>query len=253
MAEFPALPLWTDAYLGDTTHLTTIEHGAYLLLLITAWRTRDGVLPDDDRLLARYTRMTPTQWKRMRPILADFFVIEGGTWTQQRLRDERDAVKQLSERQREKGLRSGEVRSLKTKGRHRAAVKSGSTGDEPDVNRKRTSPTPTPIEKERDKSLSKKTALPNDFEPELFGEGSEAAKIQDGWDGAHTASQLERFKDHHRKMGSKFADWQAAWGTWVRNSVNFRHNGNSLGSSASSGAGSDYLEHFVAKEMGRRN
>ena len=43
MAEFPALPLWTDAYLGDTTHLTTIEHGAYLLLLMTAWRTADAL------------------------------------------------------------------------------------------------------------------------------------------------------------------------------------------------------------------
>jgi hypothetical protein len=39
MAEFPALPLWTDAYLGDTRHLSQSEHGAYLLLLITAWRT----------------------------------------------------------------------------------------------------------------------------------------------------------------------------------------------------------------------
>jgi hypothetical protein len=32
---------------------------------------------------------------------------------------------------------------------------------------------------------------------------------------------FERFRDHHLSKGSKFDDWQAAWGTWVRNSVDF--------------------------------
>ena len=29
--------------------------------------------------------------------------------------------------------------------------------------------------------------------------------------------QIERFCDHHRKVGSLFLDWDAAWRTWVRN------------------------------------
>lgn len=114
MAEFPSLPLFTDAYLGDTTHLTTIEHGAYLLLLITSWRTRDTCLPDDDRLLARYTRTTAAQWRRLRPVLAEFFEIEDGVWKQPRLIDEANAVRQHRERMAENGRAS----ALKRKGRH---------------------------------------------------------------------------------------------------------------------------------------
>lgn len=114
MAEFPALPLWTDAYLGDTTHLTTIEHGAYLLLLMTAWRTRDCRLPDDDRLLARYTRCGPNQWKKLRPILEPFFVVENGHWWQRRLTDEASAVRQ----RKESAAANGRASALKRKGRH---------------------------------------------------------------------------------------------------------------------------------------
>ena len=39
MADFPALPFFTDAYLGDTQHLTLEEHGAYQKLLYIAWRS----------------------------------------------------------------------------------------------------------------------------------------------------------------------------------------------------------------------
>lgn len=127
MAEFPALPLWTDAYLGDTTHLTTIEHGAYLLLLMTAWRTRNCTLPDDDRLLARYARLNAQQWKRIRPIIAAFFVVGDGVWKQGRLTDERGAVERHRQQQSEKGKAGAVAKSLKRQGRDQAAGKSGST------------------------------------------------------------------------------------------------------------------------------
>lgn len=147
MAEFPALPLFTDAYLGDTTHLSTIEHGAYLLLLMVAWRTTETRLPDDDRLLARYTRLTAAQWKRMRPVISDFFVVRDGHWIQKRLSDEAVVVRQL----REKQAANGRLSALKRKGRH-------STERQPSDSQAST-PTPTPlIEEEVSLSLDVENA-----------------------------------------------------------------------------------------------
>ncbi|MCR4298247.1 MAG: DUF1376 domain-containing protein [Gallionella sp.] len=135
MAEFPSMPLWTDAYLADTSHLTTIEHGAYLLLLMIAWRTQEKRLPDDDKLLARYAKMTPSQWKRIRPVMSAFFKIENGYWTQGRLIDEANAVKRYRERQ----SAAGKASALKRNGRHSTTVELG-------CNRSPTpSPSPSPI------------------------------------------------------------------------------------------------------------
>jgi uncharacterized protein YdaU (DUF1376 family) len=118
VAEFPAMPLWTDAYLADTSHLTTTEHGAYLLLLMVAWRTHDKRLPDDDKKLARYARVTPGQWARLKPVLQEFFKVKDGYWTQGRLTDEAEAVRQHRERQ----SKAGKASALKRKGRHSTAV-----------------------------------------------------------------------------------------------------------------------------------
>jgi len=103
MAEFPMMPFWTDAYLGDTMHLTTIEHGAYMLLLITAWRSKDGKLPDNDVLLARYCRLTLDKWKKIKPIIQPYFSVENGKWIQGRLQDERKASLEFSKSQSKKG------------------------------------------------------------------------------------------------------------------------------------------------------
>lgn len=114
MAEFPALPLWTDAFLGDTTHLTTIEIGAYMLLLMAAWRSEGTRLPDDDRKLARFARLGPNQWARMKPTMRDFWEVKDGWWTQRRLTDEASAVRQ----RREAAAANGRASALKRKDRH---------------------------------------------------------------------------------------------------------------------------------------
>jgi uncharacterized protein YdaU (DUF1376 family) len=101
MAEFPKLTVWTDALIADTTHLSATEFGAYMLLLIAAWRSPDCSLPDDDQLLGRITR-DPKHWHRVKPVVMAFWTLgEDGRWRQKRLTREREYAankrKKLSE------------------------------------------------------------------------------------------------------------------------------------------------------------
>lgn len=92
-----AIPLFADAYLADTTHLTTEEHGAYLLLLMAAWRQEDCALPNDDRKLARIVGLSPRKWAAIKSSILDFWTVESGRIFQARLRRERAWVVQKSE------------------------------------------------------------------------------------------------------------------------------------------------------------
>jgi len=92
MAEFPALPLWTDALLADTSHLLPAEFGAYMRLLIAAWRLPECSLPNDDVILARIAG-DQHNWHRHRACVMSFWRLGGdGRWHQKRLEREREYV-----------------------------------------------------------------------------------------------------------------------------------------------------------------
>ena len=82
------MPMYWADYLADTLHLSTEEHGAYLLLIATYWR-RGGPLPDDDRWLANVTKMSYRKWRsscknRVRAL----FDISDGVLTHKRVEKE---------------------------------------------------------------------------------------------------------------------------------------------------------------------
>lgn len=104
------MPFYVSDYLADTSHLSTLEHGAYMLLIMHYWRS--GGLPDDEQKLARICRMTTRQWDAVRGTIAEFF---GEGWTHSRIDKEITHATEKSERRSASGHRGGLSKSLKNK------------------------------------------------------------------------------------------------------------------------------------------
>lgn len=66
-----------DSHLADTTYLTTLQQGAYLLMLIAEWRTPDRLLRNDDTYLARITKMNKRTWAANRDVLLELWDMVG--------------------------------------------------------------------------------------------------------------------------------------------------------------------------------
>lgn len=86
MSKKPShIPLFPDAYLRDTTHLTTEEHGAYFLLLMAAWGSADCSLPNDEKRLAALAKLPVAKWRKIAPTVLEFWTIDKGRISQKRL------------------------------------------------------------------------------------------------------------------------------------------------------------------------
>jgi uncharacterized protein YdaU (DUF1376 family) len=96
MAALPYMPLYVADYLADAAHLTTVQHGAYLLLIMNYWQ-RGEPLPNDDVRLARIARVGQREWAKMRDTLSEFFEVGCSTWSHNRIDGElaRVAAKSL--------------------------------------------------------------------------------------------------------------------------------------------------------------
>jgi uncharacterized protein YdaU (DUF1376 family) len=66
------MPLYIGDYKRDTAHLSTLEHGAYFLLIMHYWEK--GPLPNDDIRLARIAGVSLKQWSSLREGVISFFV-----------------------------------------------------------------------------------------------------------------------------------------------------------------------------------
>jgi uncharacterized protein YdaU (DUF1376 family) len=100
MADFPALPLWTDAYLADCDHLTDAEHGRYVLMLMHMWRAPKRRFPNDDVWLARkFRRSLEAVQTELRPLIREFFQTDGNWLFHKRLEREFQRLSAMSTKQ----------------------------------------------------------------------------------------------------------------------------------------------------------
>jgi len=98
------MPIFIGDYLRDTTDLTTEEHGAYFLILMSMW-TSGGSLPE--RKLGAVARVPADRWPGVWETLSRFFEVSDGRVTQGRLAEELSNAAAKREQARENGLRGG--------------------------------------------------------------------------------------------------------------------------------------------------
>lgn len=106
------MQLYVADYLGDTRHLTTEQHGAYLLLLMTMWRS-DGYLPADEKKLARIACCTPSRWTKISDDVLAFFDVDGDRLTNKRLMLELEKASEKSIKRSVSGTRGAKAKALK--------------------------------------------------------------------------------------------------------------------------------------------
>ncbi|MCF7647291.1 DUF1376 domain-containing protein [Bacillus subtilis] len=205
MSRTPFMQLYVSDYLGDTMHLTTEQHGAYLLILMTMWR-HNGSLPNDDAKLARIARVNAKRWHLIKDDVLAFFICENGQITQKRLNEELQKAVSISQKRKTSGSLGGLAKSLKNNDQALASAKQTlKHSQKPD----------TIKVKETLSSVSQKrgSRLPADFMPDLEFAMSEGL----------TALQAEReaaqFRDYWiQQPGQKGVklDWSATWRSWCR-------------------------------------
>jgi uncharacterized protein YdaU (DUF1376 family) len=247
------MPLWTDAYMAATSHLTFEEHGVYMGLLMMMWRTPGCRIPNEQAWIERRFRIDNDQYENLfRPIIIEFLDSTGNWITSRRLQKEYDYVLEKSQKQ---SVRSN-ARWLKEKelsGGNAAPAYAGTSDDlhESSVVKKTVSgkalktngtrlsdgnaPIPIPIEVKKElpngssKEKRKGTRIPSDWSPD----DTQFIFACDLIGATKTHDEIAKFKDHWAgvagQRGTK-RDWAATWRNWVRRSIDFaKSDGNRQG------------------------
>lgn len=98
----PFMKFFPADYLADTIGLTTVQHGAYDLLLFQAWIC-GGVLPNDDTALRRMAKMAPKAWAATRDVVLGKFYMDNGTYRHKRIDREINQMDQSNEQRSKAG------------------------------------------------------------------------------------------------------------------------------------------------------
>lgn len=217
------MPLYVGDYLADTRRLSTLEHGAYLLLIMDYWQ--NGSIPTDDAALARIAGMSGKEWGIAKKSISPLF--QDG-WHHKRI----DAELVRAEEKSKSARASAEASwsSPKRSGRNANASANAEptqcegiceTDAHARVPQSPISPTANAVvdgaprpKRAKQRSMIKPEAQPSSAD--------RAAALASGLDEPRFRAEWQRFRDHHIAKGNLMADWSAAWRTWLGNIAQFQ-------------------------------
>jgi len=227
MAALPYMQLYVADYLADTAHLTTEEHGAYLLLLFSYWQTGKPLRADR---LASVSRMSNERWTDAEQTLKDFFHVSNGTWTHFRVEADLEKVGSKSKNNSEAGKASARARALAKQELEKANSTNVATNVERtyqrNVNHARSgdTDTDTDTEQKQDQKLSSPSKLDDGMFQKFWsaypnkkakGSAEKAwAKIKPDQQLSETIVQAvmkQRASEDWMKDGGKFVPHPATW------------------------------------------
>jgi uncharacterized protein YdaU (DUF1376 family) len=223
------MPFYIGDYLADTLHLSRDQHGGYMLLIIAYWRNGSPLI-DDDGSLGAITKSAPAEWRKLRPVMARFFIVKDGYWHHKRIDHELGKAKHRTEERSNAGAKGAAKRWQTDSSAIAKPMANASQND---------GPLQSQSQEEEKSSLSgakkapaKRRQVPEDWLPSEAGR--EFALERAGWSGARIEREIEHFRYHHRKKGEALADIDAGWRTWVINGDKYQERGGNNGTIKSS-------------------
>lgn len=165
MAALPYMQLYIADYLADTMHLSTEEHGAYLLLMFNYWQTGR---PIPKNRLAKIARLSNDRWIAVESSLKEFFNDNGTEWSQERIERDLEAVKTSISQKSAAGKASAEARKAKKSTKDQRNGNECSTGVNSPLEQKSNG---NPTNKDTDTDLINKTREREVREPDVEQDG----------------------------------------------------------------------------------
>jgi uncharacterized protein YdaU (DUF1376 family) len=213
MKDGPAFQLYASDFYLDTVEWSVEEVGIYNRLLHAQWV--NGSLPNNEIRLARIAGCGTRKFQKGWTTIQFKFHLNGnGRLINERLEKTREKQRKYREMQKEKSKKG-------VKARQSTGKPTGNPLDKPKGKPLHSSSSIKEkiYKKERSDKKSRKIELPQNYK--LEADHIEYAKKK-GLKDIEIKPAFEEFCIYHRKMGSIFVDWYAAWQTWVRKAIEFK-------------------------------
>ncbi len=218
MTALDDFPISIAAYIADTQHLSTVQHGAYLLLLMTM-RRAGGWIADDDRKLANIVKLSPAKWRQIAPDIRSLLVARDGKLSQKRVLSDLEKHMLLSSKNAQNGRSGGVAKALKNKEPGVATATISPADRQP----ARVNAIPSSSNLFSDSEISKKASgsrgsvLPGDWlaseADHAYGEKLGLTRVE--VEACGEDMRLWARANANRAVGRK-ADWPATFHGWMR-------------------------------------